>query len=151
MPSAPIVMFLTGLASLFPRWTPFFMPNPVSPDRIWRNEVVMQSFINERVREMGLAAGGLKFCLGTALALVRSLEAVKSETIPGLEVPFFVAHGTKDYGVPITGSEYLLKHAKTSEEDRCVRFIDGAFHCLLSEDTRYDTVNAMVTWMDSRI
>ena len=37
MPPYPVVFTLRYiLAPIFPRWVPFFMPNPVSADRIWR-------------------------------------------------------------------------------------------------------------------
>ena len=150
IPPAPVVMFLILLAGYFPQWTPFFMPNPISPSRIWKNEEVIKHMISERNQEMRLGIVK-KFCLGTALGLLRAVEAVRETAIPGLDVPFFVAHGTSDYGVPIAGSEYLLKHAKTPEEDRCVEFIKDGFHDLFSDDLRESILQTMVNWMDSRI
>ncbi len=127
------------------------MPNPVSPDRIWNNEDVAKEFTSERRRELRLSAGGKKFCLGTALGLVNALEKAREEAIPRLTVPFYVGHGTNDFGVPISGTEYLLEHAATPEEDRCVNIIEGAYHDLLSCESREETLRSMIEWMNSRI
>ena len=143
--------FLTLLANLFPTRTLFFMPDPVTADRKWDNEEVIKEFTSERRKEMELSAGGRKYCLGTALALLNALKAVREEAIPGLNVPFYVAHGTKDYATPISGSEYLLEHAATLEEDRCVNFVENAYHDLLSSKFREDVLNSMIEWMDGRI
>ena len=127
------------------------MPHTVSPDRIWRNDEVREVFLSDRRKEMYLSAGGKKFCLGTALGLLNATNEVRSSAIPGLSVPFFVAHGTKDYGVPVSGTEYLVEHSTTaSDDDRCVRLVEDGYHCLLSEDTRLETAKALVDWLDSR-
>lgn len=151
LPSTPIITVLTGLATLFPTWIPSFMPNSVTPDKIWKNENVMKEFTSARRGEMSLNGGGRALCLGTALALVRTLQNVREEAIPGLSVPYFVAHGSHDFGVPLAGTEYLVEHSTTPEEDRSVRIIDGGYHCLLSEDDREDTAGALIDWMNSRV
>ena len=44
LPPLPVRLVLRRLlAPLFPKWTPFFMPNPVSADRIWRDETISVS------------------------------------------------------------------------------------------------------------
>lgn len=151
LPAKPVIDFLTLLAYYYPTWSPFFMPNPVSPDRIWQDEEVMKEFTSDRRREMNISAGGKKFVLGTALGLLNALERVREDAIPGLEVPFYVGHGTNDFGVPLSGTEYLLQHAATAEEDRCVNILDGGYHDLLSEENREETVGSVLDWMDSRV
>ena len=151
IPPAPVVLFLTSLAKLYPTWNPFFMPHTVSPERIWRNEKVRKEFTSDRRREMALAGGGRPFCLGTALGLLNAVKSVEKEVIPGVTSPFFVAHGTKDVGVPVGGTKYLVEHAKTPKEDQCVRIIEGGFHDLLSEDDKEETAGALIDWMNSRI
>lgn len=151
LPSPPVLETLKALAYVAPRWTPFFMPSTVSPERIWSSEEVRKVFLSERRKEMYLSASGKKFCLGTALGLLNATNEVRSSAIPGLSVPFFVAHGTKDYGVPIAGTEYLVEHSTTaSDEDRCVRLVEDGYHCLLCEDTKLETAQALVEWLDSR-
>jgi len=150
LPPPPVVSFITMLAHKFPTWTPFFMPNPVSPDRIWNNKEVAAEFTSDRRREMQLSAGGKKFCLGTALGLLNALEKAREEAIPGLTVPFYVGHGTNDFGVPISGTEYLLEHADTAEKDRCVNIVQGAHHDLLSDESRQDILQSMIGWMNNR-
>ncbi len=144
-------MVLSTLAKMFPTWTPFFMPNPVSPERIWRNEKVRSEFLHGKRTRFALDGSGRKFSLGTGLGLLNAIENVQKEAIPGLSIPFFVAHGTHDYGVPVTGTEYLLKHATTPDENRCARIIEGGYHDIFSEDDREETAGAMIDWMNSQI
>ena len=151
LPPYPVVLLLTLLASQFPTWIPFFMPHKVSPDRVWKNEKVSKEYTSKRRREMRLSAGGSPFCLGTALGLVNALENVREVAIPGLSVPFHVSHGTHDYGVPVTGTEYLLEHSTTPEDKRGVNIIEGAYHDLLSDDAREEIVASIIDWMDSNI
>lgn len=151
VPPQPVVLFLTSLAYLFPTWTPFFMPNTVSPERIWRNEKVRNELTSDRRREMAIAGGGRPLCLGTALGVLRSVVNVEKEVIPALTSPFFVAHGTMDIGVPVGGTQYLADKAKTPKKDQCVRIIEGGFHDLLSEDDREETAGALIDWMNTRI
>lgn len=150
LPPKPVVIVLSALAKVYPKWTPFFMPHPVSPGRIWKNEQVRKEFTSGRRTEMGLDGSNQKFCLGTALGLLNALKAVREEVIPGLTVPFFVVHGTQDEGVPIAGTEYLLEHASTPESDRLTRIIDGGYHCIFSEDDKEETAKAMIDWMNEK-
>jgi len=149
----PAVVFVLSriLAPLFPTRTPFFMPHPVSPDRIWRNERVRVEFSTGREMQIGLSAGGNPFCLGTAVGLLLALEEVRNSAIPGLTVPFCVQHGTDDWGVPIEGTDFLINNAATPETDRAVRKIEGAYHDLLSDDCKEETADFMVKWINSRI
>jgi len=151
VPSPAAVLFLKFLAAVAPERTPFFMPHPVSPDRIWKNEVVRAHFMSDEEKSMMLAGGGKPFRLGTAKGLLSALEAVREKVIPGFNIPFCVCHGTHDWGVPVTGTEFLLEHATTKEQDRGVRIIDGAFHDLLADPTMEETVDFHLKWMDSRL
>jgi len=152
LPSIIVVFFLRYfLAVFFPRWVPFFMPNPVSPDRVWKDEKVRIQVTTGREVTMGLCNGGQAFRLGTAAGLLSAVEKVREVAIPDLKVPFAVAHGTDDYVVPITGTDYLLEHAHTSEEDRAVRRVIGGYHDFLAEDTGADTIMFFTNWMNSRI
>ena len=65
--------------------------------------------------------------------LVAALEEVRNEAIPGLSVPFCCIHGTKDYGVPIEGSEFLMKHISTPDDRREFHRIDGGYHDIFSD------------------
>mmetsp|Transcript_20275 Transcript_20275/g.28509 ORF Transcript_20275/g.28509 Transcript_20275/m.28509 type:complete len:206 (-) Transcript_20275:649-1266(-) len=52
LPPCPVVFCLRYCcAPCCPKWTPFFMPNPVSADRIWRDEEVRKYV--EEVDELG--------------------------------------------------------------------------------------------------
>jgi acylglycerol lipase len=146
LPPFPVYQILRyGLAPLFPKWIPFFMPNPISPDRIWRNEKVLKQRTSHRYREMGIDGGGLPFRLGTALNLVVALEEVRKEAVPGLNVPFCAVHGTADYGVPIEGSMYLVEHCATPDNKREFHELQGAYHDIFCDPLAEE---AMGRWLD---
>lgn len=151
LPPAPVVFALRKLSYFFPRWRPFFMPNPVSPDRIWKDEDVRKFYTSERVLSMGLHHGGQAFRLGTAAGLLGALEAVRQVAIPGLTIPFAVAHGTSDHAVPITGTDYLLEHADTPEDNKAVRRVEGGYHDILSEETGEQTMRFLMNWINNRV
>lgn len=152
LPPAPITFVLKNLlAPIFPRSTPFFMPHPVSPERIWKDENIRREQTSEEAAKFGLHAGGRKFRLGTALGLLNALASVREDSIPGLKVPFVVCHGTDDAPVPIASTEYLLEHAETDEKDRAVRIVEGAFHDLMAEPSSQETVEFMLEWLNSRL
>jgi len=151
-PPAFIVFILDKiLKPFFPTWTPFFMPNPVSADRIWKNEEVRSHYTSDSAQKRGLGAPGQKFCLGTGSGLLSAMAVVKEKTIPGLKVPFCVAHGTSDIAVPISGTDYLLKHSTTTESERAVRKIENAYHDLMSEVTKEETIQFVIDWITDRI
>lgn len=150
LPPPSVLAVLKGLAYVFPRSTPFFMPTTVGPERIWSNPIVRETFTAPRRKEMCLSGGGKKFCLGTALGLLNATDNLRETVIPGFSVPFYVAHGTKDYGVKVEGTEYLVEHSSTAEGDRCVNIVEDGYHCLLSEDNKMETMQSLIDWMDGR-
>lgn len=152
LPPYIVVLLLRHcMAPFFPTWTPFFMPHPVNPDRLWRNEEVRKEFSSGRDQEIGLSGGGKPYMLGTAVGLLTALESVREEAIPGLKVPFCVSHGTDDFSVPIAGMDFLLEHSMTPEEDRAVRKVEGGYHDLLAESSREETAMFFINWMNRRI
>ena len=74
------------------------MPNPIDPDRIWSDPEVKEMQTSPSVQQAGLQASGRPFRLGTAVALLSAMEAVREDSIPGLNIPFCVAHGENDGG-----------------------------------------------------
>lgn len=151
LPILPIRLFLQYVvAPIFPERTPFFMPHPISPDRIWRDARVRERHTSEEVRAMRLSSGASPFCLGTAAGLIKGLAFVREHVIPGFKVPFSVCHGTNDWGVKIEGTEFLIEHCLTKEEDRRVKLIPGAYHDLLGDPTREDTVDFHIQFILSR-
>jgi len=152
MPPLPVRMFLQYvLAPLIPTIRPFFMPNPIPPERIWKIEEVRKNNSSPEVRELGLSAGAVPFRLGTALGLLKAMEHVRNQVIPGLNVPFSVCHGNEDWGVKKEGSELLLKICDTKEEDRDVRFVDGGYHDLMSDPTRVENIEFHIRFIEQRI
>ena len=152
LPPYPVYVLLRYvLAPLYPTWTPCFMPNPISADRIWKDEEMLAIRTEPRHLEMNFTGSGLAFRLGTALSLVQALDTVVSETIPAVTVPLYVMHGTKDYGVPLEGTDYLRKHAQ-SPADQCVfDIIPDGHHDLLSVPESHDYVQRTISWIKQRI
>lgn len=152
LPPLPIRLFLQYiLAPLFPTRTPFFMPHPISPERIWKIEEVRKHHSSPKVKEVGLSAGGVPFRLGTALGLLKAIEHVQNDVIPGFKIPFSVCHGREDWGVKIEGSELLLNVCNTKEEDRNVRFVDGGYHDLMADPTRVENIQFHIQFIEKRI
>lgn len=152
MPPYPVVFTLRYiLAPLFPRWVPFFMPNPVSADRIWREKEVRDIHENPRWLEMCLDGGGRPFRLRTAVSLTNALEEVREKTIPGFNVPFCAIHGGKDVAVPMEGTDMLEQMAATPTEDRAVYRLDDAYHDLLSDPTADEAIGYIVKFMNERV
>ena len=152
LPPAPVYWFLRYvLAPLCPKWTPFFMPNPIGPDRIWKDEDARALRTSEREREMRLSGSGCAFRLGTALSLVQSMDAVLKDTIPTLRVPLYLMHGTSDYGVPISGSEWLRQHVASPAQGCVYDFIEGGYHDLLSGPESKSYLEKTLSWMEQRM
>ena len=151
-PPYPVVFVLRYmLAPFFPKWVPSFMPNPVSPDRIWSDEEVLALHENPRSKEMGIDGSGRPFRLGTAVNLLLAVESVRSTTIPGLKVPYCAIHGKKDYAVPITGTDFLEKNAATPQQDCEVHRLEEAHHDLLGDPVAENTMEIMIKYMDESI
>jgi len=152
LPPKPVVWTLRyGLAPLFPKWVPFFMPNTVGPERIWSDPEVRGLFTDKRFFEMSLEGCGRAFRLGTALQMLVALEDVRTNAVPSITKPFCVCHGKADASVLIEGSEFLLEHAKTPSEDRAVIFQEGAFHDLFSEPSADEVLEFILKFLNERV
>ena len=152
LPPKPVVWFLRYLmAPLFPTRTPFFMPNPVSADRIWSDPEVRSAFTDKRSVEATMEGGGRAFRLGTAVNLLQALEDVRQNVVPQLKIPFCVCHGKADEAVLVEGTKYLIQHAQTPEKDQAVLLQEKAYHDIFSEPTRDEALRFVVKFLDERI
>jgi len=138
------------LRPLRPKWTPFFMPNPVSPDRIWRDPEALAIREDVRYKEILIDGSGKPFSLGTGTNLLGATEAIR-KLIPGLSVPFCVCHGTKDEAVKIEGTDYLMDSAATPKADRACLRVDGAYHDLLGDPSAEEVMKFIVEWTNQRV
>lgn len=152
MPIYPVYFVLRYmLAPFFPEWSPPFMPDPVCPERVWRDPEVLELRLNNRLVEAAVDGSGRTFRLGTALNLVLALEECREKAIPGFKQPYCIAHGAKDEGVPVTGSDYMFNTTETpNEEKKYLRFED-ALHDLLADPVAEETMDFFMKWMKSRI
>lgn len=153
LPPYPVVFVLRYiLKPLIPTRTPFFMPNPVSGDRIWRNyEQLKKDPLFAKTKDINLDGSGRPFRLGTATSLLSALEDVRTKIIPGLKVPFCSCQGTADAAVPLESTVYLDEKSSTPDADKSVNKEEGKFHDLYSEQTRQETVSTILNWINSRL
>jgi acylglycerol lipase len=151
LPIYPVVQFLTLLGKFYPTWCPFFMPNPVSSDRIWRDPLVRAQYSDKTIPANLIDGQGIPFRLGTAVNLLRALEDVRKKVIPNLTVPYLIIHGTKDHGVPISGSEFLYENSLTSNENKEFIQKDGAYHDLLADYVAEECMDDILRWINQRI
>jgi acylglycerol lipase len=147
----PIVVFILAdvLAKCFPKSTPFFMPNPVSTDRIWRDEEVRKANCSTLSRK--LDSSGTPFCLGTAAQLIRALQVLRDVVIPKLKAPYIAIHGSADYAVPVSDVDYLEQYAATPKADRTVVILEGAYHDLLADPAAEETLQHIDLFVAKRM
>ena len=134
LPPKPIEFFLSHcLAPCFPEWTPLFMPNPITSERIWREEEARAYFSNpDNMHD--LAHGGAPFCLGTALGLLSALKEAQKISYT-FTLPFHITHGDKDYGVPISGSQHLYENSQTPPDKKSLNVVVDGYHGLFPNQT----------------
>lgn len=152
VPPYPIYALLRYvLAPSFPKWIPFFMPNPISPDRIWVDKEVRALHCEPRCKEMCIDGSGRPFRLGTAVNMLDALDLAKSSVIPSLTVPYCAIHGVKDAGVPVAGTDYLYEYAAIPEDDCAYYRLEEAYHDLLGDPAAEQTMEYMIKYMDAQI
>jgi len=151
LPPAPVVFLLRyALAPLFPTWTPFFMPNPVSADRIWKDEEPRKYFSDDD-KMYGLSNSGRPFCLATATGCLEAVETLQAKVIPGFNVPFSINHGDCDYSIKLSGSEFMMQHSETKEGDKVLNVIQGGYHDLYSGLDAEEIESKQIEWILTRI
>ena len=152
LPPYPVYLALRYvLAPLFPTWKPFFMPNPLPPERIWSDPEVVAARTDPANPDTRIDGSGTGFRLGTAANLVRALQAAEHTAIPGLTVPYCVVHGTDDLGVPVRGSDYLWATALTPEMDRAFLRKDGGKHDMLADPAAEEAMEFFLEYIRRRL
>ena len=152
VPASPIYQLLKYiLGPMCPLWTPCCMPNPISPDRLWRDEEILKLRSNPRYLETMIDGAGRPFQLGTALNLVLALESVKRNAIPGFRVPYCIMHGSSDFGVPISGSVYMFDETDTPESLKEIHCLEGAYHELLADEVAEKCMTITLRWLEKRL
>ena len=115
----------------------------------------------EKVREEAIQGLSVPFYVGhgTVSASLQAMQAqiyiytisTKAFSLHTFFYSRFNLYLQNDFGVPIAGTEYLLEHSATPEDDRCVNIVEGGYHDLLSSEMREKVIGSMIEWMDSRI
>ena len=151
LPIYPVLQVLLLLGKYYPTWRPFFMPNPVSPDRIWKDPLVRVCYLDKTKPENRIDGAGIPFRLGTGVQLLHALEDVRKKVIPELKTPYIVIHGTQDHGVPISGSEYLYTTSLTPSDQKEFIKKEGAYHDLLADPSAEESMDHIINWINKRI
>lgn len=148
LPPKPVVWFLQyGLAPLWPKWTPFFMPHPITSERVWK-EPEPRAYFSNKEEMHDLSRGGVSFCLGTAVGLLKSLQQAQIISYD-FNVAFHISHGDQDYGIPLSGSQHLMEHCQTPAGDKCLNVIQGGYHGLFSQKDAEDIMNHELEWIQT--
>jgi len=152
LPPPPVLYVLRYvLAPRFPKWRPFFMPNPVSAERIWRDPLVLKKRADPDHLEMRIDGSGIPFRLGTGLNLILAMEEARKEAIPNFKQPYCLVHGTDDAGVPISGSDYMWETAQTTAEDKEYHRVEGAYHDMLADPLAEEVMDYFVQFIRQQL
>jgi len=151
VPPRPIYDFFMFLARRYPQWRPFFMVNPVSPDRIWRDPEVLKIRSDPKFIASKIDGSGEPFILGTAANMVWSMDSLRQEVIPAFQLPFMILHGTKDYAVPIAGSEFMWENVATPMEQRKFLRKEGVYHDIFSDQLAEECMQDVIDWINDRL
>mmetsp|Transcript_36906 Transcript_36906/g.79683 ORF Transcript_36906/g.79683 Transcript_36906/m.79683 type:complete len:354 (-) Transcript_36906:332-1393(-) len=150
LPPKPVELFLRYcLAPFFPEWTPFFMPHPITSERVWKDPEAMEYF-SDPGKTHGLSRGGVPFCLGTAVGLLTSLQ--EAQRVSHLfRLPFHVSHGDQDHGVMLSGSQHLYNNSQTPATKKSLNVVIGGYHGLFSQTDAKDILDHEIKWIEERI
>jgi alpha-beta hydrolase superfamily lysophospholipase len=152
VPPFPVYQILRYmLAPVRPKWRTFFMPNTISPERIWIDQKVCEEYTKARSREMQLDACGIPFRLGTALNMVVAIEEVQNNAVPGFNKPFCIVHGDKDEGVPITGSKRLFDGCATPADQKEFHSIADGYHGILADPKAEEAIDHLAKFTEARM
>jgi len=152
VPPFPVLQILRYvIAPLFPTRAPFFMPDAVSAERIWRDKKVLEIYQDPKKLAMGLDAIGERFRLGTAVSLLGGMEEVRGNVIGEYKKPFCIVHGSADIAVPIAGSELMYSDSMTPEGDKEFHAISETTHGVLGDPKAEEAMKYLSAFVDSRL
>ena len=66
-------------------------------------------------------------------------------------MPFLILHGTKDYAVPMAGSELLWEKCATPESERKFIRKEGVYHDLFSDFVAEECMADVIEWINRRL
>jgi len=148
LPAWPVILLLRYvLKPLAPTWTPFFMPHPITAERIFKEEEPREFYTGQ---EYGLTNSGQPFCLGTATGLLAAMQEAQA-LFPTFSLPFHINHGSDDDGVPFHGSQRLFNECQTPEGDKELHIVPDGYHALYSQRDAEDTARHEMEWIEKRI
>ena len=140
LPPKPVEWLLRyGLAPWFPRWTPFFMPHPITSERIWK-EPVPREYFSDNEEMHGLSRGG------QPVGLLTSLQEAQT-VAPSFWLPFHINHGDEDHGVPLSGSQHLYESSQTPAEKKSLNVVKGGYHALFLQKDAEDVMDHEIRWI----
>jgi len=159
MPS-PIIVFILRyiLAPIMPKNSPFFMPQPLSKDKIWEDKSVGDWCIEEDT----LGNGREKLKLRTALQVVLLMEYVQNMIKAGkISFPWAIVQADKDLITPIEGAmlmhNYSIPYMETTKKDAVKKnankmlTIRAGYHDLLTSKQSDLILNFLTKWANERL
>ena len=150
LPPKPILGLLKNkLAPKHPYWVPFFMPNPVTAKRIWRDPEVYKLNMHPKKDKWGIDDSSKALCLGTGVQLLDAMEEAKNNVIPNLTIPLCCIHGRKDKAVLVDSTEYIEKHCPS--EQKTIVYIPEAYHDILADPDSDKAMDAIRTFIQTQL
>jgi alpha-beta hydrolase superfamily lysophospholipase len=132
------------LTPLMPTSSPFFMPRPMTSERLWRDEDVLRINTSQARRKIDVC--GKPYRLLTAVQLLEASHEVLNESIPSLQAPFVALHGTQDDGCPVRDLDYLRNNPCGS-----IVLLEGAHHDLLADPAAEETLEHADAFIQKRL
>ena len=122
MPEAPLLPLFKSLTGLV-------LTDPQAKDRFWTDPLTTRT-----------ALGG-----GFVTALQDAAERLQLN-VNNVRAPMLIIHGTKDYVIPKSSSEFLLKTAQSN--DKTLRIIEGLHHSTLHDKQKRQVWDDTIAWLD---
>ncbi|MDO8416990.1 MAG: lysophospholipase [Agitococcus sp.] len=121
MPSLPLFKSLTGLV----------LTDKDAQDRFWTDPFTTRKALGA----------------GFVVALQDATERLQLN-VNNVRAPMLVIQGTKDYVIPQSSSEFLIKEARST--DKTLTIINGLHHSTLHDRQKQEVWDDIISWLDKR-
>ncbi len=121
MPSLPLFKSMTGLV----------LTDKNAQDRFWADPLTTRKALGA----------------GFVVALQDATERLQLN-VNNVRAPMLIIQGTKDYVIPQSSSEFLVKEARSS--DKTLTVIKGLHHSTLNDRQKQEVWDDIISWLDKR-
>ena len=119
MPMLPLFKSMTGLV----------LTDPKAQERFWTDPLTTRKALGA----------------GFVTALQDATERLQLN-VNNVRAPMLIIQGTKDYVIPPSSSEFLLKEAQSN--DKTLRLVDGLHHSTLHDKEKQKVWDDTIAWLD---